>query len=122
MAPTVTEHHTCPKCSSSQTRVIGRSLSPPALYIECSRCGYSTSVVPEKPAGMAEMNAERVEQIARRVMADLGTKATFVAVVKDDNAWTVAVRTDTRRVVRLLIETGTPGAMRAAIKDALQGV
>jgi hypothetical protein len=113
--------HTCPKCHSSHTRVIGRSLSPPALYIECSGCGYSTSVASEKAAA-PEMSAERVEQIARRVMADLGSKATVVDVVKDQDGWTVAVRTDARRIVRLLIEPGTPVAMRAAIKEALQGV
>ena len=115
------DQHTCPKCGSAHTRVIGRSVSPPASYIECTRCGYATTVV-VKAAPPSTVDAQQVEQIARRVVADLNLKLTVVAVAKNEHAWSVMVRTEARRVVRLLIAGHTPATIHAAITDALQGV
>ncbi len=116
------EQPSCPKCRSAQTRVIGRSLNPPCLYIECSHCGYSTSVAQPAAPRTPPLNLDtrRIEQIARRALVDAGSKMTLVGVEKDrDDAWAVVVTSDERRVVRLQVKQGTAYAIRTAIIDGL---
>lgn len=39
----------CPKCGSRRTDVIGKSQTPPAVFIRCGVCGYTTMIEPPKP-------------------------------------------------------------------------
>jgi hypothetical protein len=111
----------CPKCGSARAHVIGRSVSPAVVYVECPDCGRSTTIdAPKNP--VADGDGQRVEQLARRVVADFGLPCTVVAVMRAEGGWEVAVRTEARRVVRVLIKGAGPAALRAAMKDALEGV
>jgi hypothetical protein len=85
------------------------------------RCGYSTTIM-AKAAAAPAMAASAVEEIARRVVADLRPNVSVVAVARDENAWSVMVRTEARRVVQLLVSGETPAAIRAAIRNALPGI
>jgi hypothetical protein len=123
----MTDQHTCPKCGSRQTRVIGRSVTPPMTYVECSACGYSTSIAgaadvaePAPPAAPSpEKDAPRLEQLARRLVADLGLRLDVVGVTRERDLWNVEVRTEAGRSITLAVKAAAPSVMRMALKDAL---
>src|SRR5437868_5153299 len=114
-------HAACPKCKSTATRVVGRSLNPPCLYIACSACGYSTSIeapaVPPTP--QANLDTQRIEQIARRALQEFDATMTLVRVEKDQDAWSVLVKKDERSVVKVPVKQGTAVAIRTAILDGV---
>ena len=36
---------TCARCGSERTRVIGWSVSPEMVYLECADCGHTTAAI-----------------------------------------------------------------------------
>ena len=118
----VGNERSCVKCFSHRTRVAGHSVSPPALYVTCENCGYSSIVpssspLPAPPPGTVE--AVRVERLVRSIITDFNLPVELVAIADESEGWRLTLRTRLRRPVRVHIDSTEPSAIRMAMTRAL---
>ena len=118
----VGNERSCVKCSSQRTRIAGQSVSPPALYVTCDDCGYSSVVpsaspLPAPPPRTVE--AVRVERLVRSIIADFNLPVELVAIADESEGWRLTLRTRLRRPFRIHIDSTEPSAIRMAITRAL---
>lgn len=113
------EQRTCGKCGSARTRLIGQSVSPAVIYLQCADCGHTTTVV-ASAAPPSTMEGREVERLVHGILADFELPFVLLSVVDAADGWDVIVRSYSRRIVRFHLDPAAPSAMQAAIKRALE--
>lgn len=110
---------TCGKCGSDRTRVIGQSVSPPAAFVQCQACGFSSLVpLPTPPAN--DVDKRRIERLVNTVIADFGLPCQLLAVVDVPEGWHVAVKTVAAGVVRFTVKAEALNSMRTTVIRAIE--
>ena len=116
----------CQKCGAARSRVVGRSVSPPAfvvLVVQCAACGH-TSLAP-LPAARADdgkaVDRRRIERLVKEAIEDLRQAAELLVVTDATNGWEITISRAPRAVEQFVVQPGPLSEMRAAIRKAIGG-
>ena len=110
--------YVCGKCGSGRIQVTGQSVSPPAAFIECRDCGYSTLIARPRPPS-SEIDKRRIERLVQTVIADFRLPCELMGVKDAPEGWQVAVKTAAGSSFRFVVKADALSIMRASVQHAL---
>src|SRR5262249_48367168 len=117
------DQHSCTKCGSARTHVVGESIVPAMRYVQCADCGRTMAVMASPPVQESTVRAYQVERIVLSVLLEECARPfELLCVVDIDSGWDVIVRTETRRLKRFHLARAAPDVMRATIRQSLDNM
>jgi hypothetical protein len=122
----MSDQSSCPKCGATRSRVVGRSVSPPAfvvLVVECAACGYtSLAPVPDAPVQHSKaVDRRRIERLVKEAIDDLQEAAELVAVTDVADGWEITISRRPRTITQFILRSGPLSEMRAVIRKSVAG-